>query len=80
LARTLRLAYTSLCNAVGKVEKWFDVYEHHRGRYSIFDDLLDWYNNRPHGSLNLRYAETPNEAFIQKLSSECWFWINRDLF
>lgn len=58
----------------GKVEKWFDFYEHHRGRFSSFDGLIVWYNNRPHGSLNLRYAETPNEAFIRKLPSECWMW------
>ena len=64
----------------GKVEKWFDFYEHHRGRYDCFDALIDWYNNRPHGSLNLRYAESPNEAFIRKLPAECWFWINRSLF
>jgi putative transposase len=64
----------------GKVEKWFDFYEYHRGRYASFGELVDWYNGRSHGSLNLRYAESPNDAFIRKLPAECWFWINRDLF
>ena len=58
----------------GKVEKWFDFYEHHRGRYGSIDELIDWYNNRMHGSLNMHYAETPNRAFIRKLPLECWMW------
>ena len=64
----------------GKVEKWFDFYEKHRGRYGSFGELLDWYNNRPHGSLNLRFAESPNQAFIRKMPQECWFWVARELF
>jgi len=58
----------------GKVEKRFDFYEHHRGRYGSLFELLDWYNNRMHGSLNMHYAETPNQAFIRKLPSECRMW------
>lgn len=58
----------------------FDFYGHHRGRYGCFDALAAGYNDQPHGSLNLRYAKTPNEAFIRKLPPECWFWTNRDLF
>ena len=50
-----------------KVEKWFDFYEHHRGRYKSMAELLDWYNNRMHGSLNIRYAENP----IKLLSESC---------
>lgn len=64
----------------GKVEKWFDFYEKHRGRYGSIGELLAWYNNRPHGSLNLRFAESPNQAFIRKMPQECWFWMARDLF
>ena len=64
----------------GKVEKWFDFYEKHRGRYSSLGDLLDWYNNRMHGSLNMRFAETPNEAFIRKMPPECWMWLAKKLF
>jgi putative transposase len=58
----------------GKVEKWFDFYEHHRGRFDSFDELISWYNGRMHGSLNMRYAETPNQAFIRKLPPEVWMW------
>jgi hypothetical protein len=61
------------------VEKWFDFYVHHCGCYGCFDDLVVWYDDRLHGSLNLRYAETPNQAFVRKLP-ECWFWVNRALF
>lgn len=64
----------------GKIEKWFDFYEKHRGRYDSLSELLDWYNNRPHGSLNLRFAETPNMAFLRKMPQECWFWVARKLF
>lgn len=64
----------------GKVEKWFDFYEHHRGRYLSIGELIDWYNDRLHGSLNMHYAETPNRAFIRKMPSECWMWQARELF
>jgi hypothetical protein len=26
------------------------------------------------GSLNMHYAEAPNQAFIRKLPPECWTW------
>ena len=64
----------------GKVEKWFDFYEKHRGRYNSMGELLDWYNNRMHGSLNMGLAETPNEAFIRKMPTECWMWLAKKLF
>jgi putative transposase len=64
----------------GKEEKWFDFYEHHRARYSNIEELIEWYNDRPHGSLNLRYAETPNQAFIRKMPAECWFALTKELF
>ncbi len=58
----------------GKVEKWFDFYENHRGRCGSFDELINWYNDRMHGSLNMRYAETSNQVFIRKMPSEVWIW------
>jgi len=64
----------------GKVEKWFDFYEKHRGRYNSIAELIDWYNNRMHGSLNMRFAETPNQAFIRKMPTECWMWLGKELF
>lgn len=57
----------------GKIEKWFDFYEVHRSKFNTFEELVNWYNNRPHGSLNLRKAETPNEAFWRKMPEEYFF-------
>jgi hypothetical protein len=37
-------------------------------------------NNRPHGALNLRTAETPNDAFIRKMRPEIWFGFAVKLF
>lgn len=48
----------------GKYEKWNHTYELNRHRFSSFDDFLNWYNNRPHGSLDFM---TPNQAFYFKL-------------
>ncbi len=64
----------------GKYEKWNDFYKNHRGRFENLRDLIEWYNNRPHGSLNLRRAETPNKAFIRKIKPELWFGFATKLF
>jgi putative transposase len=64
----------------GKEEKWFDFYENHRGRYNSIGNLIEWYNNRMHGSLNMRFAETPNQAFIRKMPPECWMWLAKEIF
>ncbi len=42
----------------GKLEKWFDTYCGFRKSVSSFDEFVDWYNNRPHGSLNFEVLET----------------------
>jgi transposase InsO family protein len=63
-----------------KVAKWFDFYEKHRSRYGSLAELIEWYNNRAHGSLNLRYAMSPDEAFIRKMPTEYWFWAAKKLF
>ena len=34
-----------------------------------------WYNDRPHGALNLWEAETPNMAFVRRLWPEVWLGI-----
>jgi putative transposase len=52
----------------------------HRGRFSSLDDLIEWYNDRPHGALNLRRAETPNEAFIGRMHPEVWLGFAVRLF
>jgi putative transposase len=65
----------------GKIEKWHDLYIHHRSRFSSLDGLVDWYNfERPHGSLNLRRAETPSEAFIRKMRPEVWLGLGAEVF
>jgi putative transposase len=65
----------------GKIEKWHDLYIHHRSRFSSLDGLVDWYNyERPHGSLNLRRAETPSEAFIRKMRPEVWLGLGAKVF
>ncbi len=57
----------------GKIEKWFDLYQIHRWRFNTFEEFIDWYNNRPHGSLNLRRAETPEMAFWRKMPEEYYY-------
>jgi putative transposase len=56
----------------GKQEKFHDFYKNHRARFESLDKMITWYNNRPHGALNLRQAETPNMAFIMKMPPEVW--------
>jgi len=62
----------------GEVEKWFDFYERFRPKQESFENLISWYNNRPHGSLNLRRAETPMLAFKRKLPIEYWFGLSNN--
>lgn len=57
----------------GKIEKWFGFYEKFRSSFESFDQLIEWYNNRPHGCLNLRRAETQSMAFGRKLPTVYWF-------
>ncbi len=56
----------------GKQEKFHDFYKNHRARFENLDKMIEWYNNRPHGYLNLRLAETPNLAFLRKMHPEVW--------
>ena len=48
----------------GKFEKWNHTYELHRHRFKSFEEFVDWYNNRPHGSLDF---QTPEQVFWQGL-------------
>jgi len=34
----------------GKQEKFHDFYKNHRARFESLDKMIEWYNNRPHGS------------------------------
>jgi len=53
----------------GKIEKWFDCYKNHRHAFDSFDEFKEWYNNRPHGSLDFEHLETPEQAFWRRLPS-----------
>jgi putative transposase len=64
----------------GKLEKLHDFYRVHRQRFDSMDKLVEWYNNRPHGALNLRRAETPNQAFVRKMRPEVWMGFAVKLF
>ena len=48
----------------GKVERWFQEYKKHRKSFKTFNEFVDWYNRRPHGSLDL---DTPEQTFWQRL-------------
>jgi len=51
----------------GKIEKWFDCYRLHRHAFNSFEEFAEWYNNRPHGSLDFEHLETPEQAFWKRL-------------
>ena len=57
----------------GKIEKFFHLYDRFRFEFESLDEFIEWYNDRPHGSLNLRLAETPNMAFERRIPTEYWF-------
>lgn len=54
----------------GKVERWFGTYELKRPLFETHEEFQEWYNNSLHMSLGWKYAkfESPNEAFIRKMS------------
>ncbi len=52
----------------GKIEKWFECYDNHRGAFKTIEELLHWYNDlKPHRSLRFEELETPSEAFMRKM-------------
>jgi putative transposase len=51
----------------GKIEKWFDTYKRFRKEFPSLDEFIDWYNNRPHGSLDFESLESPELAFWRRL-------------
>jgi transposase InsO family protein len=63
-----------------KIEKWFDAYQRFRKHFSSFEEFVDWYYNRPHGSLNFEKLETPEQAFWRKMPPEAIFGIGHRLF
>jgi len=64
---------------VGKLERFHQTYQKHRGRFNTLEEFVKWYNDvRVHMSLNMRHAETPSQAFIRKMEPAVWFkkWEN----
>ena len=64
----------------GKLERFFGEYKKHRAAFNSFDEFICWYNNRPHGSLNIQCLETPEMAFRRKMPLEAYFAIGHRLF
>jgi len=56
----------------GKLERWFGEYQRHRLAFSSFEEFKEWYNNRPHGSLEFEHLETPEQAFRRKMRQEMY--------
>ena len=54
----------------GKLERHWREYDQHRWRFDSLEEYINWYNNRLHGALCLKWAETPNEAFLRKARPE----------
>jgi putative transposase len=64
----------------GKLERFFQEYQRHRGAFHSIDDFINWYNDRPHGSLEFERLETPDRAFIRKMPVEAFYAIGHRLF
>jgi len=64
----------------GKLERWFGEYQRHRTAFCSFEEFREWYNNRPHGSLDFEHLETPEKAFRRKMRPEMYFAIGQRLF
>lgn len=64
----------------GKLEKFFHAYQRFRNQFPTFEEFIDWYNNRPHGSLDFDELETPEQAFWRKLPMEAILGIGIRLF
>ena len=64
----------------GKLEKWFDTYRRFRKDFDLLREFIEWYNDRPHGSLDFDRLETPNQAFLRRMPQEAFFGIGNRLF
>ena len=52
----------------GKIEKFFDIFEKKVKFFQPIDEFMNWYNEvRPHGALDLKRAQTPKQAFYEKM-------------
>jgi putative transposase len=64
----------------GKLERFFQEYSRHRCAFSSIDEFINWYNDRPHGSLEFERLETPDRAFRRKMPLEAYYAIGCRLF
>jgi putative transposase len=46
----------------------------------LLREFIEWYNDRPHGSLDFDRLETPNQAFLRRMPQEAFFGIGNRLF
>lgn len=52
----------------GKIEKFFDIFEKKVKFFSSVQEFMTWYNDvRPHGALDLKRAQTPKQAFYERM-------------
>jgi putative transposase len=58
----------------------FGEYNRHRSAFSSFEEFINWYNDRPHESLNFQRPETPEKAFRRKMPLEAYFAVGHGLF
>ena len=50
----------------GKLEKWFDTYRRFRKDFDLLREFIEWYNDRPHGSLDFDRLETQIKRSCEK--------------
>jgi len=52
----------------GKIEKFFDIFEKKVKFVPSIEEFMKWYNGiRPHGALDLKRVQTPEQAFYEKM-------------
>jgi hypothetical protein len=55
----------------GKLERWFGEYKRHRLAFSSFEEFQEWYNNRPHGSLEFEHLEPQKGHSEERCARRC---------
>jgi hypothetical protein len=63
----------------GKLEDFWE-YKLHRHASPSFEEFIEWYNNRPHGSLEFERFETLERAFRRTMPQEVNYRIGRKSF
>ena len=50
---------------VGKLERFHQTYEKHRGRFATLEEFVQWHNDV---RVHMRHVETPSQAFVRRWS------------